>query len=352
MSYLHWAPVTEGLLEAVWVVDPQTLRILSANSAASQLLGVAREVLVGSAVLDWIADPQDEVYWAEWRAGIEQTLDSETTVRRADGSVLRVQRRVGPVHPVGSEPVVLVAMQNLAEWQATHQQLETLLAELRSVLESASDGILVCDLDGRIRAFNPAFARLWDLPDGLLTDSDEQGVWQHLATRVTDAGAFQARLQELQRTPLREAHDLVPLRTGRLLERTSRPQLARGRPIGRIYVYRDITEQAAIDAKLRLAAKVFEAAWTPSSSPIRSTASSPATRPRCGWPNTSTTSCRDSRSRPCCRFPTARAGRAKPAPRCSSGATGKASCGCAGPGLRRWRCWCRGCCCATVPASR
>ncbi|TSE34378.1 sensor domain-containing protein [Tepidimonas charontis] len=259
MSYLHWAPVTEGLLEAVCVVDPQTLRILTVNGAACRLLGAGREALVGSSVLDWTADPQDEVYWAEWRAGIEQTLESESAVRRADGSVLPVQRRVGPVHPVGGEPVVLWAMQNLAEWRATRQQLETLLAELRSVLESASDAILVCDLDGRIRAFNPAFAQLWDVPAALLTDNDENAIWQHLGLQVMDASAFTAGLQALQRTPLREAHDLVPLRSGRLLECTSRPQLARGRPIGRIYVYRDITERAAIDAKLRLAAKVFEA---------------------------------------------------------------------------------------------
>lgn len=258
MSYVHWAPITEGLIEAVWAVDPQTRRILTCNTAAARLLGVERDALVGSAVDDWMVDPQDHVYWQEWQAGIEQTLESEATVRRSNGELVPVRRRISPVAPEGGETVVLVAMQDLSEWQQTCQRLETLLAELRAALESSSDGILVCDLDGRIRAFNRAFATLWELPEALLTHQEDAAIWSHLAARVPDPGGFLSRLGELQRAPLLEAHDVVLLRNGRILERAARPQLARGRPIGRIYVFRDVTQRTATEAKLRLAAKVFE----------------------------------------------------------------------------------------------
>jgi len=258
MSYVHWAPVTEGLLESVLVVDPDSLAIVTVNSAAARLLGVERETLIGRPLLDWIADPQDHVYWQEWGQGIRETLESEATVRRADGQLLRVHRRISPVTTDGKRTVVLVAMQDLTDWQHTRQRLEELLAELRAALESSSDGILVCDLNGRIRAFNHAFARVWDVPEALLTHHDDAAIWNHLAAGVPDPAGFQSRLSELQRAPLLEAHDVVVLRNGRILERTSRPQLARGRPIGCIHAYRDVTERAATDAKLRLAAKVFE----------------------------------------------------------------------------------------------
>lgn len=156
-----------------------------------------------------------------------------------------MQRRVSPVTPEGGETVVLVAMQDLSEWQHTHQRLE-LLAELRAALESSSDGILVCDLDGRIRAFNRTFATLWDLPEALLTHQDDTAIWSHLAACVPDPGGFHSRLGELQRAPLLEANDVVLLRNGRILERASRPQLARGRPIERIHVY-DVTERTATE---------------------------------------------------------------------------------------------------------
>jgi diguanylate cyclase (GGDEF)-like protein/PAS domain S-box-containing protein len=263
VSYLHWAPITEGLIEAVWVVDPQTLRILTVNSAAARMLGVARETMVGTPIQDWIADPQDEVYWQEWQRGVVQTLESESWVRRSDGSMLQVQRRITPVKPHDGDLLVLLAMQDCREWTQTCQQLETLLIELRAALESTGDGILVCDLDGRIRAFNRAFAVLWDLPEALLTESNDAAIWSHIASHSSDPVGFQCRIHELQRTPLMEAHDVVVLRNGRILERTSRPQLARGRPIGRVYVCRDVTERAATEAKLRLAAKLFEASLDP-----------------------------------------------------------------------------------------
>ncbi|MDM7457497.1 MAG: EAL domain-containing protein [Tepidimonas sp.] len=258
MNPMRWATIAEGLIEAVWVVDPQTRRILYGNTAAARLLGVEPGALIGSAVEDWIADPQDHVYWQEWQDGIEQTLESEAAVRRIDGERVRVQRRISPVTLEGGETVVLVAMQDLSEWQQACQRLETLLAELRAALESTTDGILVCDLDGRIRAFNRTFAAVWELPEALLTQPDDSAIWGHLAARVPDPSGFLSRLGELQRAPLLEAHDAVLLRNGRILERISRPQLARGRPIGRIHVFRDVTQRTAMEAKLRLAAKVFE----------------------------------------------------------------------------------------------
>ncbi len=50
----------------------------------------------------------------------------------------------------------------------------------------------------------------------------------------------------------------LALRSGRVLERVSLPQYGRGLPIGRVYSFRDITEQLASAARLQLAAQVFE----------------------------------------------------------------------------------------------
>ena len=84
MSHLHWAAITEGLLESVWVVDPETLRIVAVNEAALRLVGAQRDEMVGSPVHQWASDLQDHVYWDEWCRGVQQTLESEAMlVRRA-----------------------------------------------------------------------------------------------------------------------------------------------------------------------------------------------------------------------------------------------------------------------------
>ncbi|MCV4683611.1 PAS domain S-box protein, partial [Escherichia coli] len=48
-------------------------------------------------------------------------------------------------------------------------------------------------------------------------------------------------------------------RNGKIIERQTLPQCSRGRPIGRVYSFRDITERVATESRLQLGAKVFEA---------------------------------------------------------------------------------------------
>jgi len=258
MSYFHWPPLIEGLLEAVWLVDAQTRRILCANQAASALQRLPAPAICGSLVTDWTVSPEDALYWDTLAQPETPLLQSETVLRRSDGSTVQVLRRITLLPNEPAAPLRLVAMQDLSVQHATQRQLEHLLAELRATLESTADGILVCDLDGRIRAFNRLFAQLWELPEALLTQQNDEAIHHWLSSRVTDTEGYRLQLGLIQRSPLLEASDVLLLQSGRLLERITRPQLARGRPIGRVYAFRDITERSAAESQLKLAAKVFE----------------------------------------------------------------------------------------------
>lgn len=258
MSFVHWSPLIEGLIEAVWLVDPLELRIVAANAAAARMQQIERSELHGASVLELTSSPEDQLFWQGTREDQLQTLQSEAMLKRSDGTTVRVLRRVTPVELADGQRVYLVAMQDKTQQHLTEQRLEMLLLELRATLESTADGILVCDLDGHIRAFNRLFAQLWELPDALLVRNDDDAIQNWLSSRVTDEEAYQRRLAEIGRSPLLESTDMLVLQNGRLLERVTRAQMARGRPIGRVYLYRDITERAATEAQLKLAAKVFE----------------------------------------------------------------------------------------------
>jgi len=258
MTHITWAAVVDNLLDAVLVVQPGTQTILFANKAAAKLLHTEVTTLLGSSVLTWTDDLQDHVYWETWQQEGAHDLESQTTVRRPDGQQVPVVRKITLVRLSDGEHIVALSLRDIADAESNRLQLEELLAELRSALDSSSDGILVTDLTGHIRAFNHSFAAHWELPEALLTRPDDAQVWQHLMARVCDATSFVAMQQELERNPLMELDDLVVLRDGRMLERHTCAQLARGRPIGRLHVFRDVTSRAAADAKLRLAAKVFE----------------------------------------------------------------------------------------------
>jgi len=258
MNHIQWEPLLERLLEAVWLVDPNTLRIVAANPCAADLLQLPLHRLRGSLASDHSASPQDLHFWSTLAQDGLGSLQSEALLRRADGQTVRVLRRISVLPNAEGPPLHLVAMQDQTQQHQTEQQLEHLLAELRATLESTADGILVCDLDGRIRAFNRLFAQLWDLPATLLSQQDDEAIHTWMVGRVTDADSYGLRLGQIQRLPLLECTDVLVLQSGRVLERIARPQYARGRPIGRVFAYRDVTERTAIEAKLRLASKVFE----------------------------------------------------------------------------------------------
>ena len=172
---------------------------------------------------------------------------------------IQVERRVTRVQFGQEGPLFIVSIRDKSEQRRVEAELEELIAELRATLESTADGILVANMEGSIRAYNYRFSELWNLPDDLLTRRDDPAVYAWMNQSMLDSEHYAERLGIISRSPLLEATDILILRSGRILERVTLPQYARGRPIGRVYSYRDITQRLADEARLQLAAKVFEA---------------------------------------------------------------------------------------------
>jgi diguanylate cyclase (GGDEF)-like protein/PAS domain S-box-containing protein len=253
-----WRPVLDSLLESVWLVDAVTLRIVSANVAASQLLGIHPADLVGMPVIELTATPEDQFFWEDVAAGLSNSIHSETLLRGADGTAVPVERRVSRARLTADHPVYVVALRDLRQQRRADDELERLLTELRATLESTADGILVSDLNGSIRNYNRNFAALWDLPPDLPADRQDAAIQNHLANSVLDRPHYESRLQEIANNALLDSSDILVSTQGRVLERVSRPQFSRGLPTGRVFSFRDITQSTQTQARLRLAAKVFE----------------------------------------------------------------------------------------------
>lgn len=258
MKTIHWQALIEGMLEAVLLVDPIQLHILAANRAAHDLLHLPPLTLNGKPVVDLAAAPEDLFFWEDVAAGLSDNIFSETLLQRADGSTVQVERQVTLVRLGMDTSLYVVAIRDHSNQRRVENELEKLIAELRATLESTADGILVTDLDGAIRSYNHLFAKLWNLPDDLLTQRDDGAIYAWMDKCMVDAGHYSERLGSINRSPLMESIDVLILRSGKILERVTLPQYARGRPIGRVYSYRDITQRLADEARLQLAAKVFE----------------------------------------------------------------------------------------------
>ncbi len=79
-----------------------------------------------------------------------------------DGTTLRMS--VTP-HPFGG---VLFSFEDVTDRLALERSYNTLIEVQRETLNKLYEGVAVYGADGRLKLFNPAFARIWDLPEDFL----------------------------------------------------------------------------------------------------------------------------------------------------------------------------------------
>ena len=240
-STAPWMPLLQALPHAVWVVDAASHTIVGANAAAGELCGARASELVGRDVLDFAATPEDHAFWREAAEGRADTIESEAWVRRADGATTPVTRRAMRLEPVlHAGALFVVSLDDRAAAQRRERELERRLAELQATLDSLTEGVLVVDLQGEIRNFNRRFADLWDLPDDTLLQRADDAVLDWMRRSVADPAGYMRRLAFIDDAPLLRARDVVELQSGRMLERIAVPQVGRGRPIGRVFTFREV----------------------------------------------------------------------------------------------------------------
>jgi diguanylate cyclase (GGDEF)-like protein/PAS domain S-box-containing protein len=253
-----WAALLDGLPQAAWLVELAAQRVVAANAAAAALFGRDAGSLVGETAVRLAGSPEDLAYWAAAAGGEPGPLQSDTVVAAADGRVLHVSRSIRPIMApggaVGGAPALvthaLVALSDRSAERAAENERELLLGELRSTLEATADGILVTDLNGRVRAFNRRFAEMWAMPLALLQAQDDAGVMAWMARSVVDARHYEQRLQALHEAALVTASDRIELHSGEMFERVTRPLFRGGSPQGRVFSFRDLTERIAAQERI------------------------------------------------------------------------------------------------------
>jgi len=136
----------------------------------------------------------------------------------------------------------VTAQKELASLKEVQQQLHNCEYLLRGVLESTADGILVIDEKGLVSRMNKRFAQLWDIPEELVQQPDNERLLEHIGSRLKDPPAF---LEMLQAPGLirEQSLDVLHLKKGKVLEIHSMPLIREGTGTVQIWSFRDITGQ-------------------------------------------------------------------------------------------------------------
>ena len=162
------AEVLEHLATAIAIFSTDT-RLTFFNTAFTRLWRLESDWLAAQptygAVLDALRDRRALPEVADYRAYKEGELKrfislidaAETLLHLPDGRTLR---RMIAAHPYGG---LIFTYEDVTDTLALERSFNTVLAVQRETLDHLHEGVAVFNGDGRLRLYNPAFARIWSL---------------------------------------------------------------------------------------------------------------------------------------------------------------------------------------------
>jgi two-component system, LuxR family, sensor kinase FixL len=161
----RWGAIVRSAVDAIILIDAHG-RIEEFNPAAERLFGYSHAQVQGCNVSMLMPEPyrhEHDGYLQHYLTTGEQRIigtGRKVMGRRSDGTTFPVHLTVGEADVDGERKFTGI-IHDLSEQAALEDKLRASEERWRSVVESAVDGIVVIDAEGRIEAFNPAAQRLF-----------------------------------------------------------------------------------------------------------------------------------------------------------------------------------------------
>ena len=122
---------------------------------------------------------------------------------------------------------------------------------LQTQQENSLDAVLVVDENGMITSYNRQFLDLWQLQPDLVNKRDDTLVIRANADQAEDTEAYVARAEYLYEHRDEKSREEILLKDGRVIDRYSAPMIGSdGKYYGRVWYFRDITEQKHAEERI------------------------------------------------------------------------------------------------------
>ncbi len=133
----------------------------------------------------------------------------------------------------------------------SEDKLEKSNSLLTATLESTADGILVIDKERHVAGYNQKFVELWKIPASIISERKDEDLIAFVLDQLVDPDDFLNKVNELYRNEEEICRDYVEFKDGRTFSRYSQAQTLKGKCVGRVWCFRDITERMSVMQALK-----------------------------------------------------------------------------------------------------
>ena len=230
---------------------------LQANVAYCRMLGYTEEELK---VKDFtsLTHPDDLDHNLKERddllSGRIESFVIEKRYLKKNGETVWARVSVSATHSAQGELATLIVVaDDISERKQAEEQLRWKTALLEAQVNSALDGIIIVDTEGKLVLQNQKMTELWNPPSEIFDELDHRKRLRWVAGQVVNPQQFSERVAYLYDHPSEIGRDEIELLNGKIFDRYIAPVIGRdGKHFGRIWAYRDITERKKTEARFRL----------------------------------------------------------------------------------------------------
>jgi len=138
---------------------------------------------------------------------------------------------------------------DITDKKKSEEELKESRSKIRAILHSSIDGIYATDKKGKILMHNSKFIELWKIPARLINLESDDKILNFITNQLLEPKQFVNRLRKIYNSK-ENCVDVIKLKDGKILERSSGPLKQDAKIIGRVWTFRDITEQKRAEEKI------------------------------------------------------------------------------------------------------
>jgi PAS domain S-box-containing protein len=210
------------------------------NKEWENTLGYTLGELEGKKFLDFI-HPDDINSSLQAIAQLDKQINITTFTNRyrcKDGSYKWIEWKS---YPYGNK--IYAAARDITSRKQLEESLLQKTTFFETLLNTATDGILIVDENGRKVFQNQRMIDLLNIPKEFAENIDDQFQLQYVTSINKNPEEFAAKVLYLYNHPLETSRDEIELKDGKVFDRYSAPVIGvNGHHYGRIWIFRDITE--------------------------------------------------------------------------------------------------------------